>query len=61
MSDETTEGPTCSKCGENPAGTGGILCHDCFHLIGQARLPGAVVDDFERAELLADAVGTAGQ
>jgi hypothetical protein len=41
MSDETTEGPKCSKCGENPPGPGGILCRRCFNIIAAERLPGA--------------------
>lgn len=45
VSDETTEGPTCSKCGENPAGPGGILCSRCFHIIKALRLPGAVMPE----------------
>lgn len=39
MTDETTEGPTCSKCGENPAGPGGILCPTCLTAIKAVRLP----------------------
>lgn len=27
---DTTSAPTCSKCGEQPAGPGGILCPDCL-------------------------------
>ncbi|WP_279629629.1 hypothetical protein [Amycolatopsis kentuckyensis] len=38
MSDETTEGPTCSKCGQAPAGPGGILCPACLAAI-QAQRP----------------------
>lgn len=35
MSDET---PTCSKCGNAPAGLGGILCPTCFEEIDAVRL-----------------------
>ncbi|MFF1615661.1 hypothetical protein ACFVYA_48695 [Amycolatopsis sp. NPDC058278] len=57
MSDETTEGPKCSKCGQNSPGESGISCSRCFDVIDQTRLPGAVVDDFERRQLIAEAVG----
>jgi hypothetical protein len=55
MSDETTDGPTCSKCGENQPGPGGILCSRCLHIIAAEKLPGAVVDEDERRRLLAEA------
>jgi tRNA(Ile2) C34 agmatinyltransferase TiaS len=39
MSDEVTPGPMCSKCGQKPAGKGGILCPDCMKRIKARRLP----------------------
>jgi hypothetical protein len=35
---DTAEAPTCSKCGENPPGPGGILCPDCLAAIAAQRL-----------------------
>ncbi len=41
MSDETTnDGPLCSKCGNVPAGPGGILCPGCKTMIEAQQLPG---------------------
>ncbi len=40
MTEETTAGPLCSKCGNVPAGPGGILCPDCLTMIEAQRLPG---------------------
>jgi hypothetical protein len=34
------ESPTCSKCDQNPAGPGGILCPPCLEKIKAVRLPG---------------------
>jgi len=34
-----TETPMCSKCGEKPAGPGGILCPACFDAISAQKLP----------------------
>ncbi|WP_263855608.1 hypothetical protein [Amycolatopsis eburnea] len=42
MTDQTTappKYPTCSKCGEKPAGPGGILCPACLTAIKAVRLP----------------------
>lgn len=39
MSDETPAAPLCSKCGENPAGAGGVLCPPCLAAIAAQTLP----------------------
>jgi len=39
MSDDTTAGPMCSKCDQEPAGPGGILCPGCFEAISAQKLP----------------------
>lgn len=36
---DATEVPTCSKCGNAPAGPGGILCPACLTAISAVRLP----------------------
>ena len=33
VDETTTEGPLCSKCGNVPAGPGGILCPGCKTMI----------------------------
>jgi hypothetical protein len=38
VSDQTTAGPPCSKCGEGPAGPGGILCGGCLATISAQKL-----------------------
>ncbi len=39
MSNETTARPLCSKCDQNEAGPGGILCPGCFEAISAQTLP----------------------
>jgi hypothetical protein len=39
VNDVTTDAPKCSKCGENPAGPGGILCPGCLTVISAQTLP----------------------
>ncbi|WP_328614546.1 hypothetical protein OHS58_48600 [Amycolatopsis sp. NBC_00348] len=38
MTDQTSATPTCAKCGDAPAGLGGILCPDCLAAIAARRL-----------------------
>jgi hypothetical protein len=39
VTDEPPAGPMCSKCDENPAGPGGILCPSCLAAISAQTLP----------------------
>jgi len=39
VSDEEAAGPLCSKCGNVPAGPGGILCPGCLDMIKAQGFP----------------------
>jgi len=39
VAETVIEGPMCSKCNENPAGPGGILCPGCVATINAQKLP----------------------